>query len=179
MLEFKGRCGNAKVMIDNIDQATISQIYEFLNHEAFTNPIAIMPDCHKGNGAVIGFTMEMTDKVIPNVVGVDISCGMFSFNVGKNMLAELSRQKINELIRKHIPFGMNVHTHNRDNINNNFFKVVSSSQRDFTMKFNKRFNTRHNPVIFDMPYIEQKCNDIGMNIDRMLKSVGTLGGGKI
>ena len=46
-----------------------------VNHPAFTNPIRIMPDCHAGKGSVIGFTIEMTEKVIPNVIGVDIGCG--------------------------------------------------------------------------------------------------------
>ena len=109
MLEYKGKYGQAKVMIDDIDQMTVSQIYEFLNHPAFTNPIAIMPDTHAGNGAVIGFTMEMTDKVIPNVVGVDINCGMLSLNFGKNVLAEMDRETIDILIRQAIPFGTNIH----------------------------------------------------------------------
>lgn len=74
MQTLKGKYGEAKVMIDHIDPMTTSQIFEFLNHEAFTNPIAIMPDTHAGKGSVIGFTMPMTDKVIPNVVGVDINC---------------------------------------------------------------------------------------------------------
>ena len=78
MLEYTGKYGTAKVMLDTFDddqaQVTISQIYKFLNHPAFTNPIAIMPDCHKGKGVVIGFTMKLTDKVIPNVIGVDIGC---------------------------------------------------------------------------------------------------------
>ncbi len=88
MLEYQGEYGKAKVMIDTIDESTVSQIYEFLNHELFVNHIAIMPDCHYGKGAVIGFTMEMTDKIIPNIVGVDIGCGMLSDNVGKNLFAE-------------------------------------------------------------------------------------------
>ena len=83
MLEYQGKYGKAKVMIDHIDSATVQQIYEFLNHEAFTNPIAVMPDTHAGAGAVIGFTMPMTNKVIPNVIGVDIGCGMLSMNFGK------------------------------------------------------------------------------------------------
>ena len=74
MLEFPGKYTTAKVFIDNIDDATISQIINFVNHEAFTNPISIMPDTHAGKGAVIGFTMKMTKKIIPNVIGVDIGC---------------------------------------------------------------------------------------------------------
>ncbi|MGD2073277.1 MAG: RtcB family protein [Candidatus Thorarchaeota archaeon] len=85
MIEYEGKWGKAKVMIDNIDSETISQIYEFLNNEVFVNPISIMPYCHAGAGAVIGFTMELTDKIIPNIVGVDIGCGILSNNVGKEL----------------------------------------------------------------------------------------------
>ena len=176
MLEYQGQYGHAKVMIDNVDQATISQIYEFLNHEAFTNPIAIMPDCHKGNGAVIGFTMEMTDKIIPNVVGVDINCGMFSMNFGKDVLSEMSRSHIDEAIREYIPFGTSVHK-TSPLINKEFFDSVFAEQRKFVIKFNKRFGTHYDIHAFDVSLLEQKCEEIGMSFDRAIKSIGTLGGG--
>ena len=71
MLTFKGKYTTADVMIDDLDETTISQIYEFINNYSFTGPIKIMPDTHSGKGAVIGFTMPMGDNVIPNVVGVN------------------------------------------------------------------------------------------------------------
>ena len=74
MFEIKGKYTTAKVMIDIVEPECISQITNFLNHPAFVNPVAIMPDTHAGKGAVIGFTMPLTDKVIPNVIGVDIGC---------------------------------------------------------------------------------------------------------
>jgi tRNA-splicing ligase RtcB len=74
MIEYPGKYTTAKVMIDQIEQSCAAQITNFVNHPAFTNPIAIMPDTHAGKGSVIGFTMPMTDKTIPNVVGVDIGC---------------------------------------------------------------------------------------------------------
>jgi tRNA-splicing ligase RtcB len=176
MLEYQGKYGKAKVMIDDIDQATISQIYEFLNHPAFTNPIAIMPDTHAGNGAVIGFTMEMTDMIIPNVVGVDINCGMYSFNVGKNVLAEMSKSDIDSAIRKAIPFGPNVHKE-PVNLDESFWKSVMIKHRDFVMKYNKRFNTNYEPGKFDDSWLKQKCDDIGIDVGRTIQSIGTLGGG--
>ena len=69
MIVYKGKHNSANVMIDEVDEATASQIHQFLNHPAFAKTyIAIMPDCHKGAGAVIGFTAKMNDYVIPNVV---------------------------------------------------------------------------------------------------------------
>jgi tRNA-splicing ligase RtcB (3'-phosphate/5'-hydroxy nucleic acid ligase) len=176
MLEYQGSYGKAKVMIDDIDQMTVSQIYEFLNHEAFTNPIAIMPDTHAGNGAVIGFTMEMTSKVIPNVVGVDINCGMYSINVGKNVLAEMSKPDIDNSIRTSIPFGTSVHS-KTVNIEPGFWLALELAHRDFVMKFNKRYGTSYDLSKFDMKFLEQKCDDIGMDTGRVINSVGTLGGG--
>ena len=102
MLEYKGKYGTANVMLDTFDddqaQVTISQIYEFLNHPAFTNPIAIMPDCHKGKGVVIGFTMKLTDKVIPNVIGVDIGCGMISMDMRKDLFDNMLPDELDSKI---------------------------------------------------------------------------------
>jgi tRNA-splicing ligase RtcB len=176
MLEYKGKYGKAKVMIDDIDQATVSQIYEFLNHEAFTNSVAIMPDTHAGNGAVIGFTMKMTNMIIPNVVGVDINCGMHSINVGKHCLVKWTRPQIDELIRKYIPFGTNAHTKPMK-LNDDFWTRVNEEHRLFTMKYNKRFGTSYNLKIHDDKWLDQKCIDINMNYTRVIQSMGTLGGG--
>jgi len=176
MLEYKGKYGKAKVMIDTIDQETISQIYEFLNHEAFTNPVAIMPDTHAGNGAVIGFTMEMTDKVIPNVVGVDINCGMVSFNVGKNILAEKSKAEIDSIIREEVPFGTNTHK-NYPVVGGGFYFLATNAHSEFVFKFNKRFNTSYKTIEFNEEWLKNKSKEIGIEFDRVIKSVGTLGGG--
>ena len=85
MFEIQGKYAKVKIMIDNVDESCVSQIHSFINHIAFTNPVAIMPDMHAGKESVIGFTMEMTDKVIPNVIGVDIGCGLISCRVGKQL----------------------------------------------------------------------------------------------
>jgi tRNA-splicing ligase RtcB (3'-phosphate/5'-hydroxy nucleic acid ligase) len=75
MLEYIGKYTSCQVMIDVIEEECVKQIYNFLNCPAFEGAkIRIMPDCHAGAGAVIGFTSTLTDKVIPNVIGVDIGC---------------------------------------------------------------------------------------------------------
>lgn len=176
MLEYQGQYGKAKVMIDDIDQATISQIYEFLNHEAFTNPIAIMPDTHAGNGAVIGFTMPMNDKVIPNVVGVDINCGMLSLNVGRNVLSAMKKDEIDSNIREYIPFGTNVHRSTED-LPEWFFRTASDVHRLFVMQYNKKFNTEYKLTSFNMKWFENKCEQIKLDTTRAIRSIGTLGGG--
>ncbi|MGF7109660.1 RtcB family protein [Treponema pedis] len=114
MQTIQGKYNKANVMIDSIDSETEKQIKTFLNHKAFegTN-IAVMPDCHAGKGAVIGFTMNMDKYIIPNIVGVDIGCGILSaqLNIKNPNLAELDN-----FIKKNIPSGTSVHrVHKVDN----------------------------------------------------------------
>lgn len=105
MIEVNGKYTNAKIMIDQIEPECMGQIIQMINHESFTNPVRIMPDTHSGAGSVIGFTMPVGNKLVPNVVGVDISCGMLSYNVGK---INLNHKELDEKIREEIPFGINI-----------------------------------------------------------------------
>ena len=68
---------NVKIFTDNIETTAIEQIERLLTIPAFGGcKIRIMPDVHAGAGCVIGFTGDLGDKVIPNIVGVDIGCGI-------------------------------------------------------------------------------------------------------
>lgn len=75
MIELKGKYNSAKVFTDNIDNETVGQLTALLNQEFVKdNTIRIMPDTHAGKGCVIGTTMTIKDKIVPNLVGVDIGC---------------------------------------------------------------------------------------------------------
>jgi len=111
MIEYQGKYTTAKIMIDQVEESCMTQIVHMTNHEAFTNPISIMPDCHSGKGSVIGFTMVVGDKVIPNIVGVDLGCAVLSFNIGK---IEINHQEFDKKVRQRIPFGININ--NREKI---------------------------------------------------------------
>jgi len=75
MLEIQGKYNHAKIFTDNVDDATIGQVIELCNQEfAKDSQIRIMPDCHYGAGCTIGTTMTIQDKIVPNLVGVDIGC---------------------------------------------------------------------------------------------------------
>lgn len=79
MFELKGKYNDCKVFTDNVDETCIGQLITLLNQESLQDSIIrIMPDAHAGAGCVIGTTMTITDKVIPNLVGVDIGCGMYT-----------------------------------------------------------------------------------------------------
>ena len=73
-----------KIFAKTIDPKATQQIYTLLAQKAFSDcKVRIMPDVHAGAGCVIGFTADLGDKVIPNIVGVDIGCGMLCVELGK------------------------------------------------------------------------------------------------
>lgn len=178
MIEFTGKYTNAKVMIDEIDSTTAGQITEFINHEAFTKPIAIMPDCHAGKGAVIGFTMELADKVIPNVIGVDIGCGMLSYRMSKSFLSRMSKEEVDRAIRQVVPFGTSVRSKVSKNFKlADFARDMNARLLRFHREYESRFGVALPFVSFDENGLEDVCKLVGMDYDRCLKSIGTLGGG--
>ena len=72
-----------KIFTENIEHEALNQIYTLVKQPAFSDcKIRIMPDVHAGAGCVIGFTADLGEKVIPNIVGVDIGCGMLTTNLG-------------------------------------------------------------------------------------------------
>lgn len=98
---------NLKIFTENIEETAKEQIDLLLEQEPFKNSkIRIMPDVHAGKGCVIGFTGDLGDKVIPNIVGVDIGCGMLCVNLGN---CNLDLEKLDNVIKQNIPSGMNVH----------------------------------------------------------------------
>ena len=75
MIIVEGKYNIAKIMVDYVEPTCMSQIVKMINHPALEgDPIVIMPDTHAGMGSVIGFTMPIGDKIVPNIVGVDIGC---------------------------------------------------------------------------------------------------------
>ena len=83
-MEIRGRCGVAIAYAKVIEEEAIAQIRRMCDYE-FTEgaSIRIMPDVHWGKGCTIGTTMTVRDKVVPNLVGVDIGCGMYTVDLGK------------------------------------------------------------------------------------------------
>jgi len=172
-----GKYTKAQVMIDNIDQETYKQIIEFLNHEAFTNYISIMPDTHAGAGAVIGFTMPLTDKVIPNVIGVDKGCGMLSYCIGQGSLKDLVPQRIDDAIREVVPFGTNVNNTFNEKDLMFVLTLVNPLLITLVQKFNFKFETEYKIQLIDLKAIQDRSELFGIGYDRVVKSLGTLGGG--
>jgi len=100
-----------KIFAKTIEESAKVQIEELASCPAYVDSkIRIMPDCHAGSGCTIGTTMTITDKITPNLVGVDIGCGMLAVGLGE---CNLDLVKIDKIIRKYIPHGFAVHQQER------------------------------------------------------------------
>lgn len=109
MIELKGKYITAKVFNDNVEAEAISQIINLLNQPfAKNSSIRFMSDVHAGAGCTIGTTMTVTDKIVPNIVGVDIACGMHVVRISGCDLTESNFERLDQLIRSNIPSGTSV-----------------------------------------------------------------------
>ena len=107
-MELNSKYGQVKIFTDNIEQEALTQIINMANSPLGENAhIRIMPDCHAGAGCTIGTTMKITDKVCPNIVGVDIGCGVtlvkFSIDFANHL------EELDKVIHSKIPAGRAVH----------------------------------------------------------------------
>jgi RNA-splicing ligase RtcB len=111
MLEIKGKYNTAKVYTDILDEKSQEQI-QLLCEQAFTegSALRLMPDVHAGAGCTIGTTMTISDKIVPNLVGVDIGCGMETLVIPKDdpVSRNFDPAKLDKWIHKKIPSGMDV-----------------------------------------------------------------------
>ena len=107
MIEILGKYNNCKIFTDEIDDVTKGQITALLNQESIKDcKIRIMPDTHAGAGCVIGTTMTIKDKIIPNLVGVDIGCGMYAIKLKEK---RIDLPKLDSMIKNYVPAGFNIH----------------------------------------------------------------------
>ncbi len=104
---------NVKVYAKTFEDEAYNQVQKMANYEPYINSkIRIMPDAHAGKGCVIGTTMTLTDSVTPNLVGVDIGCGMLAAYLPTK---DIDLQKLDEVIRKTVPSGFSIHNKPIDN----------------------------------------------------------------
>jgi len=149
MLTINGKYNFAHVMVDEIDETTREQIETFLNCPVFKGTqIRIMADTHAGAGAVIGFTATLGDRIIPNVVGVDIGCGIEAYRLGK---INIDFQELDTFIRNNIPSGFSVRE-----------KPAKTANKDME---------------FFIRIVNSICEKINLDFNRVHLSLGTLGGG--
>lgn len=147
-LEVKGKYNSAIVMTDQIEEECVGQLVTLCSQEIFKDSqIRIMPDCHAGKGCVVGFTASIKDRIIPNLVGVDISCSISTYKLD---VKEVDFEQLDNVIRKYVPSGMSI----RSTVS----KLVSDNLKAKIEKV-----------------CQEIGDENGYN--RHLKSIGTLGGG--
>lgn len=106
MKEVVGKYNTAKIFTDVVDDKSIEQVKLLCDQEFVEgSKIRMMPDIHAGAGCTIGTSMTITDKICPNLVGVDIGCGM---HVTKLDVKEIDFEKLDKVIGERIPSGFNV-----------------------------------------------------------------------
>ena len=148
---------DVKIFTDNIEESAMNQIKELLSIDVFADKkIRIMPDVHAGAGCVIGFTGDLGDKVIPNIVGVDIGCGMRILNLGK--ISDIDYHAFNDHIRGNVPSGKIVR---EDRFG---FKPLAGNEMDIYREAKK--------LVTEL-YCYRDLKDSA----RINKSIGSLGGG--
>ena len=127
-----------KIFTSNIEEQATQQIDLLLQQEPFKNcKVRIMPDVHAGKGCVIGFTADLGEKVIPNIVGVDIGCGMLCVELGK---VDIDLEKFDKVVNDYIPAGRNIRELNIekfDSIN----ELYCLRELKETKKFNRAIGT--------------------------------------
>ncbi len=156
MIELKGRCNIAKVFTDNIEEKAKSQIIQLLNQEAFKDSkVRIMPDTHAGKGCVIGLTADLKDKVIPNLVGVDIGCGMITAKMGD---IEINFERLDKFIRSNIPHG--------NKVNGKMEIRVDKSFHDEIAEISKRTNSNLNRNLLSIGSLGSGNHFIEINLDK-------------
>lgn len=148
MFKIEGKHNTATVFATSIDDVTTGQIHELCNQKWIEGAnIAIMPDTHAGKGCTIGTTITITDKVCPNLVGVDIGCGMLTVAF-PNELNEISLKDLDNFISVEIPSG-------------------------FAVNNRKQYNSDVENLYLE----ELKCFDSLKDKNRLELSAGSLGGG--
>lgn len=160
MQEIKGHKNTAYVYADNIEQEAVNQIHAFLDSPAAEGGhIAIMPDVHAGAGCVVGFTQMLgcDAKVVPNLVGVDIGCGVSAVALDAT---KVDFDKFDRYLRANVPSGFNIRNEIIDPINGNAL-LLGAGIKDVVHRIWPDFSG---------PEVDVKTNEV-------MLSIGTLGGG--
>lgn len=152
MIELTGKYANAYIFADIVNEETYGQLIKVINSPVAENSkLAIMADCHAGAGCVIGTTMLVKNKVCPNLVGVDIGCGMLTIPLGKLEFSQEDFKRFDDCCHK-VPSGFAIHKYLPNYI----------------------WSDYKNPIDF---FKRLHCYEELTELDRLINSLGTLGGG--
>lgn len=155
MFTYQGKYTSADIYALDLEEECMKKVIRLCSHPAFEDAkICIMEDGHEGKGACIGFTAPYKGKVIPNIIGVDIGCGVDSYVLDMELPAsEKEWLALDNKIRRTVPLGQGTH---------------SKSMLDHASEL------MHD---YDEQYLKKICDKVGVAYDYMCASIGSLGGG--
>ncbi|MFB6207322.1 MAG: RtcB family protein [Haloglomus sp.] len=187
-IDVDGEHTTARVLVEDeslVEQELLDQVQEFVDHPAFTEPVRVMPDGHWGMGAPVGFTMPLPEQVVPNVIGLDIGCGMHVTHLGEDLpLAHAERER---RVREAVPMGREVHDYD-DAVHlvdefpferaNERFAAFDAAHRE---RFGEPVDSAFGFDGYGGAYFERLCErvlvDQRQGMGHVIRSAGTLGGG--
>lgn len=173
---------------DDAEDGAIEQIQSMVDHEALAGDdgIHIMPDFHWGSGAVIGFTMPLHDRVVPNIVGVDIGCGMTYAQLNGVSPDQWDDEgwaaDADEAVREAVPMGFDVNKEPVMHIVDDFPWELCSEKLD-NLLAHLEYDWNDLPLWFQDTdgfggdYFKLLCRRTGYDVNRAICSLGSLGGG--
>lgn len=159
---FQGGKAAATVRGNHPDTAELSQIYAMLRCPALEGAsIQIMPDHHAGKGCVVGFTAKGYPNLIPNLIGVDIGCGILALNLGPRKMQENEFKNFDRYLRDQVPSGFN----NREEV-----------YKELKLVYSRHVNSRIPWDTFSQQ-VDEITKKANANSGTVWKSVGSLGSG--
>lgn len=157
-IELSGEYGTATVFTGAVESAVEEQLKTLLNHPIAKNGhVRIMPDCHAGAGCVIGYTARLSDKVVPNLIGVDIGCGVCAWKLPETEKIDFA--ELDRFIRQSVPSGHQVRDSVHPGIEEAGAPPGAASFGEFTQQ------------------LDAAVKRTGQESERVRRSLGSLGGG--
>lgn len=158
---------HAWIMTQTADQSAIDQVKDFIKHPAFADKKArFMPDIHAGAGCVIGTTVQLGQYIVPNIIGVDIGCGVLAVELGP---INIDYKKLHQFIVKHIPNGCVNHKSQSVELPQRVYELMLKEFRQ------KKIESFPNTFKQFQTELEQAAGTVSANVTT--DALGTLGGG--
>lgn len=180
---------------NELEDSARDQIQSIVNHPAFRNDIVVMPDVHVGAGAMIGFTMQLEDRIIPNVIGVDIGCGMYAFKLNSvpTVNGDVDHEHIETKVRDRIPMGWGKEGYNApnreyyhvknefpwDEVNKNLQSFINSTDGEYVEIMEQFVNEGGYDIEYFTELATERAGEMSTYFDERtaINSLGTLGSG--
>ena len=176
MIEIQGKfCKDCKIFTDYVEPEALQTIYDLIGRPEFKDScVRVMPDCHSGEGIVIGFTVPIGQYVNPDHIGCDIGCTVSS-NFFDKPLPEDQYALFEHRIKSAVPQGMKLQNQRQFDIKE-FLRFLRS---ELQKAYQNTQGLTMIPEFNSEADLEEFAGDIGIDLATMYKSIGTLGGGEI